>query len=518
MNNGVFATGVKANNGNPTSPAFSFITNNSTGFYLDSDGSICVTNNGSIVAKFGQTIELLNNLRISQNVSNRAVLSSNENGTASWEVRNLYGEFKWNSLYKWLDIDSANNSIDIVFDDECSRRPSISLTKESDSVISNFDLFIKDKTKHGFKIFSNSFMSKKVLIGNTGEYATCSLVNGGVGIVYYNFDLDRMEYIYSDADYIFSQPVVIDENSAIGICDIAIVDESPAVIYMADDGSNDKWRYARASNQDGSAWGEPVILLTSTEDMTFMSNSLFLRMVNNKPCVFVNNEVGRAMVIISTDIHGDVWNTPISISNLVNHQILDVKIVEGAPAVIAKSTITSEMFYVRSQNDRGDAWPLGAIKLYKSGHNPILVNVGKSCNSLAIINDTVCIITTEASTNSLYISQALDIYGNTWSSYELLTTTNTSNVYPRVFVNNGTSYLMYNSYSGNPSEKSLLEFKADNTVEKSCLISSLLNCMDHQILPCDKDGHNTVILDTNQTLVLLKFYGNDFVINWSATV
>ena len=515
--NSPFANGIKLNSGTPNAPAISFIENSSSGISLLEKKTICISSYGQIVAQFGNKyLELFNGLKISRDATNNAVLTSDSKGNAVWKTNNLSGTFKWNSIYKLLDLNSDNNSVDIVFASELSVPPAIALTKESDFAIDNFDLYVKNKTKNFFTVYSNTFMSKKIVSGDVGGYASCMLCDDCIGICYYNIKSDRMEYVHSDSKYNFSSPVVIDEISVIDICDIVIVNGNPAITYITDDGTDDKWRYIRANDAVGTTWGSPVDLLSSTNDLTFRANTLFLRVIDGNPAVFLNNSVGRAQMLRATDADGTNWNNPINISNLTDHQLLEVKIVEGNPAVLAKSNVTNVLYYSRSLNSNGSSWPIGAIQLFKSGHQQLTVNNGKCCNTLSTIGGKLCIVTSEANTNDLYIVRSNDISGNTWGVYEFLTKTNTTNSFPRIFRNNCTTYMLYNNYSGDPSEKVLIEFHDKGFTKTSDFINSLIFATDHQPLHKKNDGNNIFILGSDQNISMLKFYGNDLLVNWIA--
>lgn len=513
---------IRTNDGHPMLPSLSFISNPTCGLYLKDTKELAIASTGQILATFDNNkIEFFKNLKISNGASNGALLTSDVNGNATWEVSKSHGEFKWNSLYASLDLETTNNINTITFPANLKSKPSISLTKESNHVVDNFDLYIKNVTSEGFTIYSNSFMSKQILNLSIGDYSVCRLANNtDIGICYYNNNSDRIEFITIDNNcQILLEPIIIDNISTSNICEMIIVDGHPAIVYIADNGEEDEWRYIRASNAAGSVWSSPITLLTSTEDITFLTNTIFLRIVDGVPAVFLNTETGRAKIIKSSDLDGTTWNSPINISNLTNHQILDVKIIQGNPAIIAKSNVTNYLYYVRSSNINGVSWPVGATQLFKTDSVALAVNDGKCCNTLDIINNTVCIITSELSTNIIHITQANDNYGTTWKSGEVLVTSNTNNAFPRIFKNNDTTYMIYNDYTGSPSEKNIIEFSTTKLTEfnkTSGFIKSLNFCTDHQILSNITDGNNVIIMASENSLSFLKFYGNDLSIHWSA--
>jgi hypothetical protein len=290
----------------------------------------------------------------------------------------------------------------------------------------------------------------------------------------------------------------------------------PAIAYIADNGNDDEWRYIMATDVNGATWGTYVIIESSTADITFSPVSLFLCMVGGNPTIFLNNEYGRAQMYRASNATGSAWETAINISNLTNHQILDVQIINGLPAVIAKSNVNNHVYFVRALTALGTAWPVGATQLYKQGGAPLLSNNGKGSSYIGMINNILSVVISEANTNNLLITNA-DINGASWSHATYLTSTNTATAYPKIFQNNSTTYLIYNNSTGSPSEKKLIEFKKTGGIAKnSTFINTLSLCGDNQIISNKNDGNNFIIMASEKKLSLIKFYGNDLVINWVA--
>ena len=118
----------------------------------------------------------------------------------------------------------------------------------------------------------------------------------------------------------------------------------------------------------------------------------------------------------------------------------------------------------------------------------------------------------------MYIAVANDPLGKTWGAYTVLTTANTKTPYPKLFQNNNTTYLIYNSNTGSTSEKKLIEFsKVGNTIlNNNSFINTLSLSGDNQIIANKSDGNNVIVAASEKKLSLFKFYGNDLVINWIA--
>jgi hypothetical protein len=518
MSNNKFPSGILTNSGTPMRPPHSFLENVGTGMYLMNKTDLCFAQDGErALAIDNANYTLFRNLKISKGAANGAKLVSNATGVATWKTTSLYNSFQWNSIYKTLDIETQNNEKTIVFDNNMESTPVTVITQESNAAVDNFGLYVKNKSNAGFTVFSNSFMSKSALTQTVDTFASCRLPNGNIGIAYYDLEHDRIKFISRSTTTRTDnfEAITIDDTSAIGPCDIAIVNGAPAIVYVVDNGEADEWRYVAANEATGDTWGSPQTLLTSTTDVTFTQSAVFLRVIDNKPIVFLNNEAGAAKSITGTLGEGISWTSPVSVSNLVNHQILDVTVVDGNPAVIAKSNSVHNIYYVRANNATASAWPVGAIQLYKDV-GVSLFTLASSC-ILGHINGVLSIVATERTTNKLWIAKADGAEG-AWNSFSLLASPSTSSTHPRLFQNNDTTYLIYNSYTGSPSEKTLVEFDSVAVPTTSSFISTLNLTADHQVIANESDGNNLLLLASENALTLLKFYGNDLVVNWGASL
>jgi hypothetical protein len=519
----IFADDIHMNGGNSASPSVTFISNTGTGLFLHDENSVGIASNRQVVAVCGNTnIELFKKLKISSGSKNGATLTSDTDGVANWRMNQYKNSFLWNSLYKSLNSTIGNNIAHITFPSPMENIPHVSLTKESNHIIDNFDVYLKNKTTSGFDIYTNTIMYKQLLGGQIGQYSTCRLTNGNIAIAYYDITLDRLRYITVDSQFKdISYPITIEDVSVTNVCKMAIVDNRPAIFYIAaDDVTGDSvWKYIWATNSSGTAWYTPIVLATANTDLSFDVNNLFLLVIDGKPVVFFHNESNQVQMIKSINNNGGAgWEPSVTISDLTSHNILDVKQISGTIMMVAKSTTTNKIHYTYSV-DNGVTWDSSAV-LDKSDNTALLVNASSSSNILSVINGVTCIISSELDTNMVYVNI---LNGTTWSGYRFLTDANTGNISPSVFINNDTTYLLYNSYSGSASKKTLIEFSdtfiADNTfVQTDGFVDNFNFGTDQQTISNLNDGNNAIILGSNSGISLLKFYGNDFAISWSATL
>jgi len=519
----IFATNININNGNSSSPSITFISGTGSGIFSNDEKSVGITINSQVAAIFSNnTVELFKQLKIARSAQDGAVLTSDSYGVAQWKMNKYHNSFLWNSLYKSLNLQTGNNIASITFPSIMEGLPHVSLTKESNHIIDNFDLYLKNKTVNGFDIYTNTVMYKQFVNGQLGNYSICRLNDNYVAVSYYNITLDRLQYITIDPKFnVISTPITIEDVSVNNVCEMIIVNGKPAIFYMAadDDTGNSVWKYIQASNETGTTWNAPVSLLSADNDLSFNLNNLFLLIIDGKPTVFFHDEFNSAQVIKSNDVNGDVWSAPVSISDLTSHNILDVKLSVDKTYVIiiAKSMTTNQVHYTYSNDATGSVWN-NSVVLNKTNNTPLLVNSGSVSNTLNVINGVMCIVSSELNTNHIYVATSSN---TTWLNYRFLTEVNTNNIFPTVFLNNNTTYLLYNYYNGSATKKTLIEFSntfiADNSfVQTDGFIDNFNFGTYQQVIKNINDDNNVIVLGSNSGLSLLKFYGNDFAISWSA--
>jgi hypothetical protein len=517
-----FPSGIQTNNGRASRPAIGFIDEPSTGIFLDSKMRLCLAQRGIKTLSIDNcNFELFRNLKIAKDAIAGATLVSDADGIASWKTTSISGSFPWNSIYKSLNVGTTNNENKIAF--TMLSAPIVSLALESNVAIDGFSVYIKNKTCCGMTIYSNSFMTKQIADVTTNYFALCQLLNGNIGTCFYNTDADRIEFVSKSPTTLtdITQAVIIDDTPVAGPCDIATVNDIPAIVYIADSADSDEWRYVSAKDIYGQDWNSPVTILTASTYVHFGNSVVKLIVNDGSQIVFLNDETGAAKAVISSD-GGTTWGEPIGVSNLVNHQILDVKVIHGIPAVIAKSNVTNIMYYVRASKTDASSWPIGATQLYRDsetspGTSPETPMFAKSRDcTLGYVNDTLTIVATENTSNALYIASATDNNGSVWEPFKVLDDdiTNEVDTFPCLFRNNNTSYLVYNTFSGLPSEKKLISFDNDGAPSQPrSFISSLDDAGNHQVLPCTS-GINIMAISSAEAITMLKFCGDDLVINW----
>lgn len=513
-NKNIFSREIYTGPGNSIRPAYSYYGDESTGTFHTGNG-VGITSKGSVIGVFNSDIiDLKSNLRFSKNPIENSVLLGDAQGNASWtDFPVKSGQFVLNSLFKDIDITKDNNEVEIIFDKPMKTNPSVSLTKESDLPNLSPNFYIKNKTNEKFTLYFDKPLSKNVVNGEFGSYSFVKLENDEIGVCYYDYVEDRLYYKYSTENRtIFSEPIMVDDISIADIVDMIIVNGKPAILYIADNGDNDEWRYIRSADENGSVWEGTITLLTSQTSVNFIPLSLNM-VVNSesKPMIILNNETGRAQIIISDNEDGSSWGTPINISNLTNHQILSAKIIDEYLHIVAKSNQFDTIYHVKANNKQSTSWPVGATQLFAQDSTYFKINQGECSCDIGMINGVLSIIASEKSTNKLCISKLQE---ESWSNFECLVETNTFAAYPTIFENSGRYYVIYNDYSGTPSQKNLIEFQDDEIKVTENFSVSLILAKENKVVK--NKNNNIMLLSSQNNLTMVDFYGNDYKINWMA--
>lgn len=516
MNN-KFVDSIYLNDGQAFKPAYSFIKAKSSGMFYNEANYIGISlHENQVIGFYPNKCDIMKPLKLSANPIDNGILISDADGNASWKLKSASGSVMWNTIYNNLntptELDIAVPAMDSV--------PNIIISKEAGSHLANHEFYIKNKTSTSFKLCSSIPAVQNVVDAEVIEFACVRLNNSKIGICYYDIVKDRIEYTYSTDSMgkAWTTPISVNNDSAVGFLDMALVDGYPAIAYIYDDGPDDEWRFIRASNIDGSAWETPVTLVTATSDMNFQNTAVFLKILNGNPAVFYNDETGRAKVIRASNSTGTLWAAPVNISNLSNHQILAVTLVNGNPAVCAKSNITNMIYYVRSTDTAGTVWPIGATQLYKANTLVGLTgNNGKSACTMDYVNNSLCIVMSELDSNSLYINRSLDAVGGLWSNFSFIVATNTELAYPIIARNNTSYILLYNDTIGSPSIKNTVDITNINTLTiKTDLFRGFDGFSGHAFIKNIDDDNNIIIFGQSASISLLRFYEDNFKINWLA--
>jgi hypothetical protein len=521
--NNRFVKGVSTIDGNCVNPSFTFINNRGSGMYLDSNG---INDSGNTTVGLSVdsslNLELLKTKTIfhnpikftSGNFTSGQYLKFDVNGNviSSPLKMSLYGKVN-NTLF----YDNLGQDVTVSIPSEVS--DGIIITSIESSKKNRVSTHQKLNTLTTFKIALDQELIKNIIGVNISNISCIRNYNNLICISYYDIDDDRIKFICSKdihGDYWFD-PVIIDDVSAIGNNSLSLINGIPAIAYIYDDGDEaDEIRYVKANDANGLTWGSPITIETTSVDINSEFLSIFLITNYNTPMIFYNDQNGVAKLSKSQDINGTSWGVGTQISNLTNHQIVDVNIVNNIPAVLAISNSNNHLYYVRANNNTATGWPVGATEILINSAS-FLANHGRSNNTLIVMSSTPYIISSQLTTNTLYISKAQNINGSSWNGLTSLVNTNTTSSYPTVSYDGYKYKLLYNVSTGSPSYKNIITF-SDLSVDLSfTTYNNLLtyNLMsEHCVIKNIDDDNETFIFKSNNSLDRLLYY-SDLKINWN---
>lgn len=535
-----FTSGIALSDGMAGAPSMCFSSDTTTGLFFNTSDiatlSVAVENNTLITITPDQ-VTFTKNIQLALNAFDGAVLTSDANGTATWQTNacntptlalplvtrdlaaNANGVFAWNSVYTSLDFTQTHYKKKVVFAKSFVNAPAVIITKETSAPIdSAFDLYITDKTESGFFIYSNFKMFATLLTDIVGDYSSVRLYFGGVGIAYFSKTTGKVMYVTVDDTYnTISTPLVIDTLNSTGLVSMIMAGATPAIAYSVYNNVSltYEFRYVVANDVSGITFRNPTQIYNTTSSANQQTSSLVLLNLFEVPTVFLTTETGNAMVFACSSLFGSSFSAGIQIANLNFAQIISVQVFNGLAAVLAINTATNILYYVQSSKADASIWPVGAIQFIKPDGLTLLVNPNKQSCTMGLISGVVNIIASEFGVNTLYIISAnVDGFGQP----KLLILDNTPAPFVRLVVNNGITYLLYNTGIGPNAVKTLIQFAADGTIatETDGFINTLNAQGDNQFVQNKNDGNSAIVINTDTTLVLLRFFSNDFIVNWIA--
>ncbi|MBE2224690.1 MAG: hypothetical protein IAF02_24330, partial [Anaerolineae bacterium] len=259
--------------------------------------------------------------------------------------------------------------------------------------------------------------------GNVGTFSSMAVVDGHPAIAYIDFTKDALMYIRAtnSEGTSWGNPVLIDAE---GIADnvfghgqftsLTVIDGYPAIAYMATNAyvATDKMhlRYVRANDATGQSWGNPMILDTNNG-----GQYPTLLVVNGNPAISyssLDSAAPELRFIRANDANGISWKTPVTILDDFAYYI-SMAIINGNPAISYYDGSTAQggnddLRYVRATDMDGGSWGISII-VDSAG------NVGKS-SALAEVSGHPAIAYFDDTNDDLLYIRAEDANGETWNT------------------------------------------------------------------------------------------------------
>ncbi|MCD6282137.1 PQQ-binding-like beta-propeller repeat protein [bacterium] len=242
--------------------------------------------------------------------------------------------------------------------------------------------------------------------GGAGRYCSLEVVNGSPAISYYgNGDLKYVRA--SDASGgSWDDPVTVDgAGASVGYySSLAVVNGHPAVSYL--DITNDKLKYVRANDANGTSWDAPVTVDSVGDVSWFAGNSLAC--VDGKPAIaYYEYDNDDLKYIRADDANGSCWGTAITVDNEGGVGLdASLAVVNGYPAVSYYDGTNRDLKYARATNASGSTWA-----------TPVTVDSTRSVGrhtSLAVVDGKPAISYFDYTHGDLKYIRANDTSGSSW--------------------------------------------------------------------------------------------------------
>lgn len=248
------------------------------------------------------------------------------------------------------------------------------------------------------RLLNNNFISESSVVDidsqigdpTLGRYSSLQIVNG-MPAVSYRDSGTGVKYARGTAANgdTWGAPLVIDSDPNTGYgTSLQVADGKPIVAYLGG-ASYNELKVVRAMDADGSAWGTPQTLIT-TSPLTFSSMTI----VDGKPAVVFR--IGQNLAYMrALDAAGTTWGAPIEFDSTIygSPSAASMKIVNGRPAISYNGS--GRLRYLSAVDASGSAWyaPVTLDQdgdggdfncLFHAGPNPIVAYHDQSTPAMKV--------------------------------------------------------------------------------------------------------------------------------------
>jgi hypothetical protein len=192
--------------------------------------------------------------------------------------------------------------------------------------------------------------------GDVGLYPSMIVVNSRPAIAYYDATNGDLRFVRANdaSGTAWGTPQTLDGAATVGLYpSLAIVNGNPAIAYY--DATNRDLKYMRANDASGTTWGTPLIVDTLGGEYPSLT------VVNGSPAIahhqgdfFPENE--KLRYVRATNANGTAWGSPLVLDTDAVGEYPTLIVADGNPAISYFDQGKSDLKYVRAADASGAAW------------------------------------------------------------------------------------------------------------------------------------------------------------------
>ncbi|MEZ5339000.1 MAG: PKD domain-containing protein [bacterium] len=267
-----------------------------------------------------------------------------------------------------------------------------------------------------------------------GKHCSLALVNGNPAISYYlesTADLMFVRATESDGSS-WGNPVVVATPSDQGqYSSLLVVNGNPAIGYW--EATNSNLRYVRAGNPDGTVWAPPVTVDAPGSTGSYLSMAL----VNGNPAFSYFDLFAGLRYVRALDANGATWGTPLTLDNVITTGAFTslALLANGYPAISYYDVSNGNLRFDRATNKDGTSW-FGPMTVDSPG------DTGRF-TSLALVNGNPAISYYDIGAGNLRYVRADNALGSSWGTPKTLDSAGDTGLYSSLEVVSGFPAICY---------------------------------------------------------------------------
>jgi hypothetical protein len=290
-------------------------------------------------------------------------------------------------------------------------------------------------------------------IGNVGEHTSLAVIDGFPAICYRDATYTDLKFVRATNanGTSWGQPVVVDgtqyatpfsSDCACGYgTSLALVNGNPAISYY--DATSGSLKFVRALDASGTDWGE-IMTLSYTGfgmDSEFATADTSLAVINGNPAICFYNSVNDDLMFIrSSDASGTFWDPPIIVDGTDSVGLFaTMALINGNPAISYYDATNLDLKFVRASDASGTAWE-NPQTLDSTG------SIGRyAC--LTVVNGNPAISYNDGTNGDLKFIRASDASGSAWQAAQTLDSEGSVGTYTSLAVIWGNPAISYRDFT-----------------------------------------------------------------------